>query len=287
MNRRSQKRTAIAGVALIVLVNAVILGGAAWNRSGEPDAVVTLTERELGLPYQWGPERENSGISLQLRWSVLPQDVTQYDTWETTVPAWLDATRLEALGFPVAGATASPEAERRFNKGLPRSAFVVLEYDGPAYRAMLTRVKTHAARRQALALQHPDDKGIADEAKAAEQRSSHLEFAATRLYAVDAGLDPAALRHRYPDRSRYLIAPGSIRAQVHHGKDGVPTLEAYVDDLAVERIHLPFAYRRVLEPLLDRPQRDREEDTPRYTLSLAYGRRYEPWIVSVERNLSP
>ena len=287
MSRRPQKRTAIAGVALIVLVNAVILGGAAWNRSGEPDAVVTLTERELRLPYRGERERENSGISLQLRWSVLPQDVTQYDAWETTVPAWLDAARLEALGFPVAGATASPEAERRFNKGLPRTAFVVLEYDGTAYRALLARVKSYAARRQALAMQHPDDKGIVDEAKAAEQQSSHMDSAATRLYAVDAGLDPAALRRQYPDRSRYLIAPGSIRAQVYHGKDGVPTLEAYVDDLAVERIHLPFAYRKVLEPLLDMPQRNQEEDTPRYTVSLAYGRRYEPWIVSVERNLSP
>jgi hypothetical protein len=151
---------------------------------------------------------------------------------------------------------------------------------------MLARVKAHAGNRQALAIQHPGDKRIVKEADAALRRHSHLQSTATRLYAVDAGLDPAALRRQYPDRSRHLIAPGSIRARIYHDENRLPVVRAYVDDLAVERINLPFTFRRVLEPLLDRSRND-QGDVPRYTVSLAYGKRYEPWIVAVERNITP
>ena len=44
----------IAGLAIIIVTNIVALAGVAYNRSGEPDAVVELTERELGLPYRYG-----------------------------------------------------------------------------------------------------------------------------------------------------------------------------------------------------------------------------------------
>ena len=52
----------IAAIALIVLTNVVVLAGVAYNRSGEPDATVTLTERELNLAGSWRLEdREDSG----------------------------------------------------------------------------------------------------------------------------------------------------------------------------------------------------------------------------------
>ena len=41
----SRMHTTIAGVGLIVVVNAVALLGAAYNRSGEPESVLRLSER--------------------------------------------------------------------------------------------------------------------------------------------------------------------------------------------------------------------------------------------------
>ena len=64
----------LAGAALIVLVNAVILAGAAWNRSAE-EARMTLTQRELPPGWNHGLEQERSAISLQLAWRVMSHEV--------------------------------------------------------------------------------------------------------------------------------------------------------------------------------------------------------------------
>jgi len=50
----------IAALALIVLTNVIVLATVRHNRSGEPDATVTLTERELRL---WSNSKENSAVS--------------------------------------------------------------------------------------------------------------------------------------------------------------------------------------------------------------------------------
>ena len=43
--RWSRARVLLVAVALIVVTNAVVLAGVAYNRSGEPEAVIRLTER--------------------------------------------------------------------------------------------------------------------------------------------------------------------------------------------------------------------------------------------------
>ena len=49
--RWSRTHTLVAGLGLIALTNAVALLGVAWNRSGEPDATLQLSQRELQPPY--------------------------------------------------------------------------------------------------------------------------------------------------------------------------------------------------------------------------------------------
>src|SRR5690606_12121573 len=41
------------GAAIILAANAVALGGVAWNRSGEPESRVALSQRELARPPEW------------------------------------------------------------------------------------------------------------------------------------------------------------------------------------------------------------------------------------------
>lgn len=67
----SRKTTWIAGLMIIVLTNVIALGGVAYNRAGEPDGTLVLTERELRLPYSSGLARENSGLSLTIEWRTL------------------------------------------------------------------------------------------------------------------------------------------------------------------------------------------------------------------------
>jgi hypothetical protein len=68
MKNWTRRHTLIAGLALILLTNAVALLGVYQNRSGEPESMLTLTQRELQQPYGWGMARENSGISLRINW---------------------------------------------------------------------------------------------------------------------------------------------------------------------------------------------------------------------------
>jgi len=61
----SRKHTLIIGIALMALTNAVALIGVAYNRSGEPESELRLTQRELAAPYWRGIDRESGGIELR------------------------------------------------------------------------------------------------------------------------------------------------------------------------------------------------------------------------------
>lgn len=82
-----------------------------------------------------------------------------------------------------------------------------------------------------------------------------FEFDGARLQVVDAALDAEALRRSYPDRTRYVIVRAVARA------DG--SIRALLSELVV-----PREFVRVL-------------DRPPYSVTLAFGRHYEPWIVAI------
>jgi hypothetical protein len=68
----SPTRLFVSGFALILIANVIALAGVAANRSGKPEAVIELTERELRLPY-YEMNDENSGLALHLNWRTLPE----------------------------------------------------------------------------------------------------------------------------------------------------------------------------------------------------------------------
>ena len=51
----------IAGLAIIIATNVVALAGVAYNRSGNPEAQIELTERELAMPHRYRMNKENRG----------------------------------------------------------------------------------------------------------------------------------------------------------------------------------------------------------------------------------
>jgi hypothetical protein len=107
------KRTGLLlAVMLVIVVNLVALSGVWFNRTGAPDAVVTLTERELLLMPS---EDDDSGIALRLSWSSEDPE----ERWDNP---WLDRDKLEELGFNC------PPADIDHNVSQHRQLFVVLEY---------------------------------------------------------------------------------------------------------------------------------------------------------------
>ena len=279
-----------AAVALVLAVNGLLLAGVAWNRTGTPDANVLLTEREL--PLASSPARaEDSGVSLRLRlghWS--PVD----DRWHDGGLAWLTGPKLEALGF-----TAGPvpqelsEAYRFAHRQVARRGWVVLQLGGSAWAAWQVE---QAARLAALAREVEAGKSSPDELKRATERLARLDHTGSRLFLVDAGPDPDALRAAHPDRTSSLVLPASFTVNLVPPETGGGCLSGGCRlqgqaTLLVEEVVVPRALQANL-PTTERPWRASEggpedgADGARYEVLLQVGRRREPWIDQV-RPLAP
>ncbi|MDP2826647.1 MAG: DUF4824 family protein [Sulfuritalea sp.] len=273
-----------AGAALILLANTVALTGVYLNRSGEADSRLTLSQRELGMPWGWGMAKENSGLALGLHWRVVDANAGEYYGsgfgMSGGTPDWLDEAHMAALGFDTAAVAAGNAGRRRFERSLPREVLLVLELAGPAWQQMRERARANAARHEAARLANADSKEFAEKARRAQEQVKREENQNSRLFAIDAGLDRAALRAKYPDRSRTLILKATLRPRLVT-QDRTTRVGGYVSALAVTRINVPHALRPVLEPALQRHKRTADDPSPHFEAILAVGQRLEPWLEAV------
>jgi hypothetical protein len=275
-------KTLAAGAALILLANAVALTGVYLNRSGEVDSRMTLSQREFFTPWGWARSEENSGLALRLEWRVVDASAEGYYSYGNNggMPGWLDEAHMAALGFATKLPPNDYASHRRFERSLPRTALLVLEMGGPAWQQVLDAARQNASRHEAARLANADSKEFADKAKGAQEQLRREETINSRLFAIDAGLDRAALRAKYPDRSRYLILQGTVRPRlVSHG--GKTQVSGYVSAIAVSEINVPHALRPMLEPVLRRNRSRVDGAGPPFEVTLAVGQRLEPWLESV------
>jgi hypothetical protein len=270
MMRWTRGRSAIAGFALIAATNAVVLAGAAWNRSGEPDSIVRLSQRELVVPYAWGMRSENSGVSLQIRWRVANRQGLGYNR----APDWLNGAKLGELGFDVS----APADARRIAKQLPREVLLVLELDGDAYRRALAEAEGLLKDARARLAANPADRSAKNAADGAERRFARERDDESRLFVIDAGRDLSALRARYPDRARYVIARGKVQLYATALRGG-PGLSGYITELSVPEINVPARYRRLFGAARAPYAVAAAKPGPGYEVGVAFGRRLEPWII--------
>jgi hypothetical protein len=257
-------RLSVFAIALVVLANALVLAGVAWNRSGQPASVLELTERELAMPHARWVGRESTGVSLSLR--LADQD---YE--------WLDADKLVALGFDVS----PPDGiDDRFWRGQERRLFVVLEYDGPAFQALLDRQR---ARLERLRSELEAGAASARELQDARNGLERLRRAESRLVVIDAGNDAGTLRKRYANPDRHVVTRAVVRMHANPARNGEEeaVLRARVSRLLPGRVYLP---RRFHESLRQATAEARNpfDEAPRYRVELRWGRASEPWITGIE-----
>lgn len=248
-----------AGLVLVVAANAVVLAGAAWNR-GAVDARVELTERELWLPYS--VDDEDTGLELRLRWRQPDREL------ELGTP-WLGRDALRSLGFDVSLPPDDPKADRFYHHALPREAFVVLEMDGPAWKQWF-----EAHKREMIT---PESQGCCQEDLDREERMG------SRLVAVAAGRDANALRTAYPDRGRYLVLPAAIQIAIRQPSNSPRFLDGTVELRNGKAVPVPLPLRPVLDAVRREPADPKGRTAPRYRVTLATGKRHEPWLEKVER----
>lgn len=285
MRLLQSKFTMLIGIGIIVISNAFALVGVSYNRSGEPQSTIMLTERELALPYSYGFAEENSGIALRLNYRTYSEsDILSLYNYKYYggKPDWLKINKLLELGFDVNDSPDKKETIRRYSKILPREVLLVIEFNGATYQKALKRAEKNWKKANGL---HENEPENSDHTKVEERaKSSFLreQNSTSRLFIIDAGLEHDALRKKYSDYTRYLIVPGSVRLSIDGSKSGFEQLSAYIDDVTIDRVNVPYDYRHVLEPMVSGNARNKPEDKPRYAAKLVYGKRLEPWIERVE-----
>jgi hypothetical protein len=267
----SQSRAMLAAAALVLVSNAIALGGVAYNRGGEPESVLQLTERELPIQRWSWPDNENSAIHLRLSWRV---PGTYRGLYRDDDVEWLTPEQLRELGFDTPPPRTDPDKMEHYDLQPPRKVFFALEYDGPAYREALeqSRAELRAAETQwATAL---SNKELSDRVESAKFALNTEQTRASRLFVVAADLDPRKLRQRYPDRKHYAIVRGELDVYSRGAE-----LTARVRGISTAEIRVPHVYRSQVEPYLAEAYVTERE--PRYTATVRIGRRLEPWIVQL------
>jgi len=243
---------------LLAAAAAVVVASSAWglvssvrNRSEAAGGTAELTERELGLPP---PLADSTVLFLDLKWDVPTSEPEGHRS-----PDWLTPAKLSELGFDCRVPVTAPYARDHYDAQPPASVFLVLEYEGDAWKS---------ARRG------PDR--------------------TTRLFAVNAGRDAARLREEYRDPGRRIITRAIVRPMLQDRsfRDGTPLAEprlrGWIVNLIPDQIFVPRPFCGRLQDLrLDEPRgRGDEPDggaarEPRFAVRVSWGRDYEPWVEDV------
>lgn len=265
-------RVLIIGAALILAGNAAALIGVAYNRSGKPAAVLEFSDRELIAPFSVIGSKENSGLTLHLLWrnENFPQLSMPGSINHDGSTPWFDKAKLAEVGFDVSADPKDPAAARRYQKTLPRKAYVVLEFNGPAYQAVVQKSQEAYDKVNAKLAAEPDNQDYKKQAKFAQEQLDHERNSNSRLFAVDVGPDPDQLLSRYPDRAHYFVLPGEVRLTSYN-----QTLSGYITNLSIETVNVPLAHRTAIV-------QEGGARRDHYTVRLAFGKRAEPWILDAQ-----
>lgn len=256
------------GLVLIVVTNIVALSGVAANRAGAPEALITLTEREL--PIKWRHE-ENSALALQLDWRALSKNYDDLGYYDWRSPGWFTAEKLQELEFKI---------DNDPTRDITKEVFIVLEFNGEPYREAVKRAEMTLEKEKGLFELNSDDQRLRDNFEYAEKRLQRERLAESRLFAIDAGLDPVQLRGEYADRKRFIITKGLVTPR-HYYREDKEEIGGFIRKLSVENIHVPRKVGQDLDAILLGKKWTGKVRPPRYQVQLAYGNRLEPWIVSI------
>lgn len=274
----------IIGFVVLLATNLVVLLGVGSNRSGNPETLIELTERELQLPYRI--HEENSGLSLRLAWRTIGEKEDDsyygdscYGNWVS--PAWFNAQKLRELGFTTEDTSSADETSKRHKKQVSKEVFIVLKYNGEAYKEALRRAESALEKAKGALKATNEDKELRESFNRAKERLERERISESRLFAIDAGLDASELRAQYSDRAGFIITPGIVRPTYFYNDKKMAQF-GHISGLSVGNINVPLKHRDVFDSILAHDKSPEcKSRPPRYIVELAYGSRLEPWIRSV------
>ena len=293
-----RKKGILSAIGLLVLANAFVLAGIAYNRSGSPETTIRLTERELPVAYGYG-NSENTGLSLELDWfrnsASYRAPFARKLLHEKLVR--LDRAKLEAIGFDCSVPLEDPRAKIHYQKMLPRKTYAVLEFQGAAWEAWLEDKQNDLADAEMRAENGKLDKEAVEAGRKEYKREL---LTRSRLFVIDVANDLQMLRSQYRELGRYMILPATVRLEYHasiKGEDNknIPAnIEGVISEILNDQIHVPKQFGAWIEKILQVRGREpkgrfnnrRGHDLypvrrPSYEVTIQIGKRAEPWITAV------
>lgn len=196
-------------LAFLLLVNLLVLGRALYNRLPPATAHITLSERELELPYRYGANSENSAVQLQLRWRTLPDD-NEAPYWGFSQSLSLPAEEFAHLQFE----RCNPKGNRKLHR---RQGWVLLELNGAAYTRYVQAAEARLAQHKAKEPDVNDRERWQQTARDLQSSLASAKHNDSRLFAIAASVqrhrleaEQAAQQKAHAEAS-YLILPADIR----------------------------------------------------------------------------
>ncbi len=271
------KKLFLTAFSIVIITNIIVLSAVALNRSTDQKREITLTERELGMPYR--SHKENSGLSLNLLWRTLDEDQARgkFYAYHRSSPSWFDAQKLRDLGFDVKDDY--PKADNdtpQYKEPVTKEVFIVLEYNGDLYKSSLEKEQRYLKNEEDLLGLSSEDKRLRENVKEAQDGLKQERTSRSRLFAIDAGNDPEALRKKYDNPAQFIIAKGLVKPKYDYKKKKVT---GRIQTLSISSIHVPLEYRQLLGI---GSEKSFMKDDLHYKVVLAYGSHYEPWIVMLQ-----
>ena len=288
MSKPEAKKLLLLAVITVLGVNAFILGKVWLNRSVIA-AELTLSERELDMPYHWGMAKEDSSLRLNLAWTT-PWLTPNEDEWQYLSRQQQRILRLQQPQFASFRFGSCTDGYQRQQ----RSGWVLLEFNGQSYQDYLKQAEQHyAALQQRLAAETAAElnAGITqDRLQEAAKRRHELQRRAeeqwrvareeaTRLFVIDAAADRNLLQQTLTQRSglnagQFLIVPADLQLSYNWCQDDKPKNqpEVLVNRLAVESLYVAKPYAQIL------PRDTNRQHKVRFQAQVRYGRFAEPWI---------
>jgi hypothetical protein len=247
--------------------NLAVLSGAAYNRMGGTTSQLTLTERELSFPYYRGAHKENSGISLSIKWRTPTEKNEIYSPYHSR-SVNITKEELLALGFD--------ENDVKDNFGVePQELFWALEFDGALHKAEIKKAS------EAYQIQPADFEGkairLGDYKKELKKNEQREKISNSRLFFIKASASYESLQAQFTDQQNVIIVKGLAKPYPNsHNK----TYKLQLNNLSVRNIMIPLEFSGVFASL---ERLDRQYITPpRYSVDLNWGKRLEPWAVDVK-----
>lgn len=260
------KKYLFIGLMILIGTNLAALGGVAYNRMADITAQLTLTERELILPYNYGAQKENSGMSLAINWrapSLNTKNYYAYNAKEINITK----NELLALGFTSNNLKDNYWAESR-------ELYWAFEFDGELYQAALANANKNF--QEALeSFQEQENDANTREKNHREKALKKEQTTNSRLFFIEASADYDTLANKLATQQNVLIVKGLAKPYYNNSDQ---TYYLRLQHLSVRNIMVPLEYTNALSDLSRRDNRDIM--APRYAVEISWGSRLEPWITN-------